>query len=103
VTVRWYSMVVDATDPTRLASFWAQALGWSIACQEADEIAIEAPDDPGDHVPAIVFVRVAGSKTRKIGCTSTSIRTTRQLRLSDLRRSARHPSTSDSATSAGWC
>lgn len=65
MTVRWYSMVVDATDPTRLASFWAQALGWSIAYQEADEIAIEAPDDPGDHVPAIVFVRVAGSKTRK--------------------------------------
>jgi Glyoxalase-like domain len=30
VAVRWYSTVVDATDPTRLASFWAQALGWSI-------------------------------------------------------------------------
>ena len=42
VTVRWYSLVVDATDPTRLASSWVQALGWSIANEEPDDIAIEA-------------------------------------------------------------
>ena len=65
MAVRWYSMVVDATEPTRLASFWAQALGWNIAYEEPDEIAIEAPDDPGDCVPAILFVRVAGPKTQK--------------------------------------
>jgi len=65
VGVRWYSMVVDAADPKRLASFWAQALSWSIAYEEPDEIAIEDPDDPQDRVPAIVFVRVPESKTGK--------------------------------------
>ena len=58
-------MVVDAADPKRLAAFWTQALGWSIAYEEPDEIAIEAPDDPQDRVPAILFVRVAESKTQK--------------------------------------
>ena len=65
MTVRWYSMVVDAAEPADLASFWAEVLGWSVAYQEPDEIAIEAPDDPEDRVPAIVFVRVAGMKRQK--------------------------------------
>ena len=65
MTIRWYTTVVDATEPQRLAFFWAGALGWAVAYQEPDEVAIEAPDDPQDRVPAILFVRVPDLKTQK--------------------------------------
>jgi predicted enzyme related to lactoylglutathione lyase len=31
MTLRWYSTVIDATGPHRLAAFWADALGWETA------------------------------------------------------------------------
>jgi hypothetical protein len=65
VTLRWYTTVVEAAAPQRLASFWAAALGWSAAYEESDEVAIEAPDDPQDRVPAILFVGVPGTKTQQ--------------------------------------
>jgi predicted enzyme related to lactoylglutathione lyase len=65
VTLRWYATVVEAVEPQRLASFWAAALGWTVAYAGPDEVAIEAPDDPQDRLPAMLFVRVAGAKAQK--------------------------------------
>ena len=65
MTLRWYTTVVEAAEPQRLASFWAAALGWTVALEEPDEVAIEAPDDPQDRLPAMLFVRVPDVKMQK--------------------------------------
>jgi predicted enzyme related to lactoylglutathione lyase len=61
---RVVEMAVDAADPTALARFWAQALGWAITLEEPDEADVEppGPDDPG--VP-LVFAPVADPKVTK--------------------------------------
>lgn len=65
MTLRWYTTVVEAAEPQRLALFWAAALGWTGAYEDSDEVAIEAPDDPQDRLPAMLFVRAPGAKTQK--------------------------------------
>lgn len=65
MTLSWYTTVVDASDPGRLAAFWAEALHWTLAYEQPNDVAIEAPDDPDDRIPAIVFVLSAEAKTSK--------------------------------------
>lgn len=65
MALRWYTTVVEAAEPQRLASFWAAALGWTAAYEDPDEVAIEAPEDPQDRLPAMLFVRVRAAKTQK--------------------------------------
>lgn len=65
MTLRWYTVVVEAADPRRLADFWAAALGWQLAYEQLNDVAIEAPDDVDDRIPAIVFVRTPGRKRHK--------------------------------------
>jgi predicted enzyme related to lactoylglutathione lyase len=65
MTLRWYSTVIDATDPHRLAAFWADPFGWETAYANQDEVALEAPNDPDDRIPALLFVRNHHPKTHK--------------------------------------
>jgi predicted enzyme related to lactoylglutathione lyase len=59
---RWYTVVVDAHDPGRLARFWAAVLDWQIV-YESDSEVVAAKDE--DTYPGLVFVPVPDSKTTK--------------------------------------
>jgi hypothetical protein len=59
-----WTVGADATDPHRLAAFWAQALGY------VPEPGYDDPDgasiiDPAGRAPAISFLRVPESKSAK--------------------------------------
>lgn len=57
---QWYTVVVDATDPARLARWWSEVLGFRIAYEAPDEVGIE-----GSGGPALVFVAVPDQKSAK--------------------------------------
>jgi hypothetical protein len=73
MALRWYSNVVESTDPARLARWWAEALGWQIMFEADDEVVIIPPwarelmpTLQFEQVPpGLVFVRVAHEKTGK--------------------------------------
>jgi len=62
---RLVHLVVDATDPPRLARFWADALEWDIVLEEPDEVAVQPPgfSYPGTAALPLVFVPVPEPKT----------------------------------------
>ena len=57
-------LVIDADDPSRLAAFWAAALGWQVTADEPDEADVEPAgfDYPGAAALPLVFVRVPEAK-----------------------------------------
>jgi hypothetical protein len=65
MTVRWQSIVVNTTDPGRLATVWEQALGWRRTYDEPDEVVLEPPaGSPEDGVsPDLVFGKVPEEKS----------------------------------------
>ncbi|WP_404311901.1 VOC family protein [Agrococcus terreus] len=38
--LRWYTNVIETTDPRRLAGWWAQALDWQTAYESDDEMVL---------------------------------------------------------------
>ena len=38
------SLIIDSHDPSALASFWEQALGWRRTYEKADEVVLEPPE-----------------------------------------------------------
>ena len=60
-------IVVDAADPSKLASFWAAALGWEVVAEEPDEVAVEPANAtyPNPDLLPLVFVRVKDQKSTK--------------------------------------
>jgi predicted enzyme related to lactoylglutathione lyase len=58
----WENLVVDTHDPARLARWWAEALGYQIVHDEADEVEIRRTPDA---LPGLVFVPVPESKEIK--------------------------------------
>lgn len=68
MATRLISVVVDTTDPARLASFWAAALGWQLTVDEPDEVAVESGSETewGDGgAPCLTFVPVPEPKAGK--------------------------------------
>jgi Glyoxalase-like domain len=74
MAVRWYSTVIDSTDPRALADWWAAALGWQKVYEADDEVVIvpaHVTDElirstPWEQVgPGLVFVRVPEGKAAK--------------------------------------
>lgn len=74
MAVRWYSTVIDSTDPRALADWWAAALGWQKVYEADDEVVIvpaHVTDElirstPWEQVgPGPVFVRVPEGKAAK--------------------------------------
>ncbi|MCW3817639.1 VOC family protein [Micromonospora sp. DR5-3] len=58
----WESLTVDALDPSRLAHWWAEALGYQVVSEKPDAVEIRrAPD----QLPAITFVPVTAAKEAK--------------------------------------
>ncbi|MGH9187478.1 MAG: VOC family protein, partial [Acidimicrobiales bacterium] len=60
---RLYCLVFDAADPSALATWWANALGWPITAESPDEVTIEPPAG-GPGLP-LIFVSVADPKRGK--------------------------------------
>jgi len=60
-------IVIDAADPSRLAAFWADALGWEVAADEPDEAVVWPAGFgyPGATALPLVFVPVPEPKTSK--------------------------------------
>ncbi|MGC1214905.1 MAG: VOC family protein [Micromonospora sp.] len=62
MTSVWENLTVDAQDPSRLAHWWAEALGYQVISDKPDEVEIRrAPD----ALPGIVFVPVSDPKETK--------------------------------------
>ena len=74
MTLRWYTTVIDSSDPKALASWWAKALDWQMV-YEADDEAVIIPawvrpdimrDTPWQQLgPGLVFVLVPDAKAVK--------------------------------------
>ena len=67
MATRLVHMVIDANDVSRLAGFWAAALGWEVGFDEPDEAGVWPPgfDYPGPSALPLVFVPVPEPKTGK--------------------------------------
>ena len=67
VNVRIQCLVVDTTDPARLAGFWESALGWRRTHETADEVVLEPPAGSREDgvAPDLLFVRVPEEKSGK--------------------------------------
>jgi hypothetical protein len=73
MSVRWYSVVVDCHDVKAQGYWWANVLGWDIAYEADDEVAVAPPHlmDESRTVPrrergpGLVFVPVPESKALK--------------------------------------
>ena len=62
MTSRFTELVVDASDPHRVARFWAAVLDYKISEEDDESAAIESPD--GSR-PSILFQKVPEAKTVK--------------------------------------
>ncbi|KQO45398.1 MULTISPECIES: VOC family protein [unclassified Frigoribacterium] len=58
----WEQVVVDSSDPARLARWWADALGWVVVSSDDDEPEIRPTPDT---LPGLLFVSVPEAKTAK--------------------------------------
>jgi predicted enzyme related to lactoylglutathione lyase len=60
-------VVVDTSDPGRLAPFWQEVLGWRRTYDTPDEVVLEPPEgSPEDGVaPDLLFIRVPEEKAGK--------------------------------------
>jgi len=60
-------MCVDARDPSSLASFWQDVLGWRRTHEEPEEVVLEPPAGSAEDgiVPDLLFLKVDDAKTVK--------------------------------------
>ncbi|MCH1884253.1 VOC family protein [Agrococcus sp. ARC_14] len=73
MALRWYSNVIETTDVSRLARWWAEVLDWQIAFDADDEVVLIPkwaaelqPTLRFEQVPpGLVFVRVDHEKQTK--------------------------------------
>jgi hypothetical protein len=67
MTIGIQCMCVDALDPAAQGRWWAEALGWRITFEDADEVVLEPPaGSPQDGVaPDLLFLRVPEAKELK--------------------------------------
>jgi hypothetical protein len=65
--VRIQCLCIDTTDPSALATFWEEALGWRRTFDELDEVCIEPPEGSREDgvVPDLLFLRVPETKVIK--------------------------------------
>ncbi|MFF7331211.1 VOC family protein [Streptomyces sp. NPDC090306] len=62
MTLEWEQVIIDATDHAALGRWWAEALGWVVVTDSADEFEIRpAPD----RLPGLLFTPVPEAKTVK--------------------------------------
>lgn len=65
--LRIQCLCIDAADPSSLAAFWQDALGWRRTHESDDEVVLEPPaGSPEDGVvPDLLFLRVPEAKSVK--------------------------------------
>jgi hypothetical protein len=62
MALAWEQLVVDASDPVELGTWWASALRWVIVNHDPEEFEIRpAPE----QLPGLLFARVPERKTLK--------------------------------------
>ncbi|MFU8850152.1 VOC family protein [Micromonospora sp. SL1-18] len=62
MTSVWENLTIDAHDPSRLAAWWAEALGYQVISEKPDEVEIRRASG---ELPGIVFVPVTAPKGGK--------------------------------------
>ena len=67
MSIRIQSVCIDCRDPSRLAAFWAEVLGWRITFAEPDQAALEPPAGSREEgvVPDIFFLLVPEDRVAK--------------------------------------
>jgi hypothetical protein len=60
--LEWEQVVVDSADPVALGQWWAEALGWVVVNDAAEEFEIRPEPD---RVPGLLFLAVKDGKTVK--------------------------------------
>ena len=67
MTIRIQCLSIDSADPATVARFWAEALGWRVTYESADESVVEPPEGSGlvDVAPDLLFIKVADDKRGK--------------------------------------
>jgi hypothetical protein len=67
MSLRIQCVCIDTADPSPLATFWEQALGWRRTYDEPDEVCIEPPQGSREEgvVPDLLFLKVPDTKTVK--------------------------------------
>lgn len=65
--LRIQSLCVDAADPSRLAAFWQDALGWRRTFEEEGQVVLEPPTGSAEDgvVPDLLFLKVPDDKAGK--------------------------------------
>jgi predicted enzyme related to lactoylglutathione lyase len=63
VAAQFTELIVDSTDPEKLADFWSAVLGWTRTAN--DEHGLVELVSPNGQGPSIVFVAVSGEKRTK--------------------------------------
>ena len=59
---KFTELIVDCSDPERLAGFWSKVLGYTVAEKDDESVFIVGPEGSG---PGILFSRVPEPKTVK--------------------------------------
>ncbi len=59
MTLRFQNVSIDSLDPSSLAAWWAEVLGWRITSDDGDEVVLEPPAGSREDgvMPDIVFIR----------------------------------------------
>ena len=60
--LEWEQTIIDATDRVALGRWWAEALGWVVVTNAADEYEIRPS---ADRLPGLLFVPVRERKAQK--------------------------------------
>ncbi|KKD02561.1 VOC family protein [Streptomyces sp. WM6386] len=62
MSLEWEQVIVDAADAAALGRWWAEALGWVVVNDSAEEFEIRPEQD---RLPGLLFVPVPEGKTIK--------------------------------------
>lgn len=62
MALEWEQVIVDAADPVALGRWWAEALGWVVVDESAEEYEIRPAKD---RLPGLLFGRSPDAKTVK--------------------------------------
>lgn len=91
MTCQLVALCIDANDPLRLARFWSGVLGWEMAGDSRDGVALVPGDDTGFRIRFFpVQGREPGLNLGHLHLTSTSLEDQQQTVARSLGLGARH-------------
>src|SRR5215469_14372793 len=91
MTCHLFALCFDANDPLRLAAFWAGLLGWEMADNRQDGIALLPSDDTGFRIRFLpTQEQKAGQNQMHFDLTSTSLEDQQRTVARSLGLGARH-------------